>query len=279
MKSTSMNLPPGLPPNLVSQKNDLSTPTHASEASENSRRKPAANSDSQEPVKQPRVDWRNQNQKRYQQKHSAREEVTGNGAQYLRKLLPGYKASLRLEAPSLARYKTKGGIEELRRKALQNDALTSSAVLGSRDNTRMLQSVLGKQSSSQLASYVTTCPSYKQGLKRPAPTGAGAAWYNMQPTPMTKELEQDLAVLRNREALDPKRFYKSADAVGQCVQVGTIIEGPSEFWSARLTRKERRTNLLDEIMADSETTSYAKNKFKTLVQKSTAPRKRRKKSK
>lgn len=42
---------------------------------------------------------------------------------------------------------------------------------------------------------------------------AGAGWFGMPATEMTKELRQDLLVLKNRAALDPKRFYKRQDTL------------------------------------------------------------------
>lgn len=87
---------------------------------------------------------------------------------------------------------------------------------------------------------------------------------------MTEEVERDLALIRNRNYLDPKRFYKSADkpksnAKG-VLQSGTVIEGPTEFYSSRLTKKQRRTNLVDEIMADPESSGWAQQKYKKMQQ-------------
>jgi Fcf2 pre-rRNA processing len=35
---------------------------------------------------------------------------------------------------------------------------------------------------------------------------AGAAWFDMRPTPLTDEARYDVAVIRNSSALNPKRF-------------------------------------------------------------------------
>ena len=78
-----------------------------------------------------------------------------------------------------------------------------------------------------------------------------------------------MALIRNRNYLDPKRFYKSADKQqgGKAiVQAGTVIEGPTEFYSSRLSKKQRRSNLVDEVMADPESSTWAKQKFKTMQQ-------------
>ena len=84
----------------------------------------------------------------------------------------------------------------------------------------------------------------------------------MTPTPMSDQLKTDLAIIRNRNYLDPKKFYKSADSFnGKVLQVGTVIEGSSEFYSSRLTNKERKQNLTEEIMSDVTVASYAKRKY------------------
>lgn len=58
-----------------------------------------------------------------------------------------------------------------------------------------------------------------------------------------------------RSLLDPKQQKKTLRASApDYSQVGEIIEGPTEFYSARLTRKERKRTLLDETMREQDTT-------------------------
>lgn len=72
--------------------------------------------------------------------------------------------------------------------------------------------------------------------------------------PMTEEIMADLSIIKNRNYLDPKRFYKSSDIPSKKsdvrVQIGTVIEGPDEFYSSRLTKKERRKNLTEQAMSE-----------------------------
>ena len=94
---------------------------------------------------------------------------------------------------------------------------------------------------------------------------------------MTEDVKRDLKVIRYRNYLDPKRFYKSADTPSKYVQVGTVIEGTAEFYSSRLTKKERRSNLTEELMADPVTADYTKRKFRAMQQeKGEESRKRQK---
>ncbi len=79
---------------------------------------------------------------------------------------------------------------------------------------------------------------------------------------MTNQLKTDLSLIRNRNYLDPKKFYKSADSFdGKILQVGTVIEGSAEYYSSRMTRKERRMNITEELMADANVRQYAKRKY------------------
>lgn len=57
------------------------------------------------------------------------------------------------------------------------------------------------------------------------------------------------------------RFYKSADKIGQVLHIGTVIEGPSEYKSARMTNRERKQSIVEEILADQSIKNYTKRKF------------------
>lgn len=103
-------------------------------------------------------------------------------------------------------------------------------------------------------------------------------WHEIPEIRMTPELEKDLRIIENRRHLDPKRFYKSTGTgrkKGQMptrVHVGTVVVGAHEFYSGRLTRKERRKSILDEVMSDERIMKFTKNKFKTLQQAKQAKR-------
>ena len=56
------------------------------------------------------------------------------------------------------------------------------------------------------------------------------------------------------------RFYKNPDKPGTVLHIGTVIEGPAEY-SSRLTRKERRQTIAEEILADQGIRSYTKRKY------------------
>jgi hypothetical protein len=193
----------------------------------------------------------------------------------LSNIIPGYTAPLELRSSSLDSYRPAGdtggrvggGLEALRRKALQSDPTLAGAVSGSRENKQRIQAMTGGSSFS-----------YTTNLKKPRKTeqrnDAGEGWFCMKPTPMTEDVKRDLALIKNRNYLDRKRFYKSSDASGSMVQVGTVIEGASEFYSARLAKKDRRTNLVDEVLASSDA-EYVQNKFRTMQREKTAQSQKR----
>ncbi|CAK4760651.1 hypothetical protein LEN26_005568 [Aphanomyces euteiches] len=90
-------------------------------------------------------------------------------------------------------------------------------------------------------------------------------WFNMVSNEMTAEAKRDIQLIKMRNYLDPKRFYKSSDHrksnMPKVFQVGTVIEGAAEFKSARLSRKERHQTFTEEILHDQQIRNYTKRKF------------------
>lgn len=179
-------------------------------------------------------------------------------------LIPGYTAPMKLNTSSLDKYRSSGGLSELQRRAERTDKSTKDFVVEatSKHTSAMQNNNTGLLSTSYTSAYA----SFKKGTKRKPDTSAGSGWFGMKPTAMTDELKTDLAIIKNRTYLDPKRFYKSSDKFGKVLQVGTVIEGATEFYSSRLTKKQRRSNLAEEIMADPASADYTKNKFKKMQQ-------------
>ncbi|KAG0280224.1 hypothetical protein BGZ96_001623 [Linnemannia gamsii] len=93
----------------------------------------------------------------------------------------------------------------------------------------------------------------------------GKKWFDMPQQVLTPELRRDLQILRLRNVLDPKRFYKREEKgkprFPKYFQVGTIIEGNTEFYSSRLSKKERATTITGEVMKDIAGRDYYKRKF------------------
>ena len=165
----------------------------------------------------------------------------------LTKLIPGYIAPLKLEAQGLPTFAT----TELLKLSDVTQLSTASQALKMTKN-RVENPYVGS--------------SFKMGSKKAADLTAGHGWFHMQPTEKTDEVKTDLAVIRMRNILDPKRFYKTIDKTSGkgVVQIGTVMEGTGEFWSSRLTNKQRRSNLTEELMADGAVASYTKNKYREI---------------
>lgn len=105
---------------------------------------------------------------------------------------------------------------------------------------------------------------------------AGPDWYNLPKTNLTPELKRDLQLLGMRSALDPKRFYKkqlSSSQIPEYSQVGTMIEGPTEFFSARLTKKERKRTLVEEVLEGEKANQRFVSRYKQIQESKTDGRK------
>lgn len=106
---------------------------------------------------------------------------------------------------------------------------------------------------------------------------AGPEWFHLPRTNLSDKLKTDLKLLGMRAVLDPKRHYRkekfNPDGP-KFSQVGTIIEGPTEFFSARLRNKERKQTIVEEVMAgEAETGRFKREYLKRQVAKTSGRRK------
>lgn len=111
---------------------------------------------------------------------------------------------------------------------------------------------------------------------------AGRKWFDMESEELTPEMRRDFALLRMRNYLDPKKFYKTSDHTKKLpkhFQMGVVIEGAHEFKSARLTKKERQQTFTDEIMADASIQTYTKRVFGQIQASRSGQGKKKKKAK
>ncbi|GJM86731.1 hypothetical protein PR202_ga02619 [Eleusine coracana subsp. coracana] len=110
-------------------------------------------------------------------------------------------------------------------------------------------------------------------VKKSVKDTSGKGWFDMPAPTITPELKKDLEVLQLRHVMDPKRHFKrsgKSKALPKYFQVGTIIEPASEFYSSRLTKRERKTTLVDEMLSDPALKSYRKRKVRE-IQESRTP--------
>jgi hypothetical protein len=98
------------------------------------------------------------------------------------------------------------------------------------------------------------------------PDTAGKAWFDLPATAITDEVKADLRVLRLRAAFDPKTFYKKFDSTKfpKHFQMGTVVEGAADYYSSRMTRRERKRTLAEEVMGDAHLTQVRHKRYAKL---------------
>ncbi|KAI9836678.1 MAG: hypothetical protein M1819_001314 [Sarea resinae] len=104
----------------------------------------------------------------------------------------------------------------------------------------------------------------KERIKQEKKATAGSQWFNLPRTNLTPELKRDLQLLHMRSVLDPKRHYKKENGKTRAPEyshIGTIVEGPTEFYSARLLNKDRKKTFVDEVLAGEEASGRFKSKY------------------
>lgn len=99
--------------------------------------------------------------------------------------------------------------------------------------------------------------------KRLPPKNASKEWFQLPTQEITDQLKTDLRVLRLRSAFDPKQFYKKFDETKFPTQfhVGTVVEPAADFYSSRLTKKQRKSTMAEEIMHDPHLSNVRKKRY------------------
>jgi len=112
--------------------------------------------------------------------------------------------------------------------------------------------------------------------KKEHPDTLGPAWYNMPRTNLTPELKRDLQALRMRDvAAMGKQFFRKdsrKDFVPEYSQVGTIIAGATDGVNSRLTRKERKRTIVEEILSTGNVAKL-KSKYQEIQEKNQSGKK------
>lgn len=114
-----------------------------------------------------------------------------------------------------------------------------------------------------------------KNIKAKKPDTAGQQWFDLGKPEMTPELKRDLQLLKMRHVLDPKRFYKKEDAPSKYFAVGTIQSDPTEFFSNRLSKRQRKQTLAEEVL--STRSDYFKSKYRDIQKAKTSGRRKHQK--
>ncbi|KAK7429500.1 mitochondrial 37S ribosomal protein rsm10 [Neonectria magnoliae] len=161
-------------------------------------------------------------------------------------------------------------VDELLRKAeqrLRDDAASAVTVPAAAvakvklDISTTVQSQASGNSASTTSKAdlsVRAPPQPRTGLSTQPKATAGSKWFDLPKTDLTPQFKRDWQLLRMRGILDPKHQKKALRASApEYSHVGKMIAGPTEFYSARMTRKERKGTLLEEVMSSHDGTKFS----------------------
>lgn len=130
----------------------------------------------------------------------------------------------------------------------------------------VLKSGLEKQESAPIVNESMT-QKIKQKRKEKGET-AGPGWFNLPKTEITEELKKDFQIIKMRNVLDPKRYYKKASKkMPTYFQVGRVVENATEFYSSRIPKKERKRTMVDELLEDADFRRKNKKKYLEIQKK------------
>ncbi|KAK6044219.1 Fcf2 pre-rRNA processing [Cooperia oncophora] len=95
----------------------------------------------------------------------------------------------------------------------------------------------------------------------------GRDWFDLPATELTEEAKADLELLQMRAAIDPLAFYLRNDrnVLPKYFQVGRVVDAPQDFYSSRMTKKERKRTMLDELLNDQRLTQSKREKMFMVV--------------
>lgn len=95
---------------------------------------------------------------------------------------------------------------------------------------------------------------------------AGRMWFDMPKAEPTAEARREVAVLRNRGYMDPKRHFKTTAEQRKMgmvyYQLGTVVEGVGEGRNMKIKKKDRKKTILDEVAADDRIQRFADKYYK-----------------
>ena len=83
---------------------------------------------------------------------------------------------------------------------------------------------------------------------------------------LSEEMKDAIKAIQLRSFVNPKKFFKKNELTKfpKFFQVGTVIEGSTDFKDKRLTKRERKNHVIDELLEEDENLQYSKGKFKEI---------------
>ena len=103
---------------------------------------------------------------------------------------------------------------------------------------------------------------------------------------LNDEMRQAIQAIQLRGYVNPKKFFKKNELTKMpkffqvrilfnLSQIGTVIEGSTDFKDKRLSKKERKPQIIDEIIAEDERLNYTKKKYNEIQAEREALRKKK----
>ena len=93
---------------------------------------------------------------------------------------------------------------------------------------------------------------------------AGPKWFDLPKTSPNSEVKRDLQLLRMRKVLEPYRHYKREGPkfnIPEFSQIGNVVQGPTEFYSARLLKRDRSSTIAAGVLAQETSSGRFKDKY------------------
>ncbi|GJQ86284.1 hypothetical protein Trydic_g8980 [Trypoxylus dichotomus] len=208
---------------------------------------------------------------------SSEEPITNARNEVIQKLLDKHKDSLEPTTPELIKPKRKEQEKNIVAK-FADEMLTNNRrdkrndILKHKYDTKELlkKSIITPdfESLQVVPSTIVSRRKLKQMKKKELERTKGKNWFNLPATELTDEVKTDLEILKMRSVLDPKHFYKKndLDVLPKYFQVGKVLDSPLEHYNNRLTKKQRKRTLVDELLADAEFNKYNKRKYQEIIQ-------------
>ncbi|KAL9007267.1 MAG: hypothetical protein Q9188_000070 [Gyalolechia gomerana] len=104
---------------------------------------------------------------------------------------------------------------------------------------------------------------------------AGPDWFHMPRTKLTSDLRRDLQLLKMRSTWDPKRHYKSDNRrplIPEFAQVGTIMEGPTDYFNSRISKRDRKMSFVEGVLAAERSSGRFKSTYADIQSSKTSGR-------
>lgn len=115
-------------------------------------------------------------------------------------------------------------------------------------------------------------------FKAEAEKTAGDKWFGLPASEHTEAAKADLELLQMRNAIDPTAHYRRNDrstlpkyfqvrlyysylVIYILFQIGRVVDAPEDYYSGRMTRKERKKTIVDELLNDMEFQKKNKEKY------------------